>query len=91
MDGVEFSGLQQARTYKVNDPDAPGGKKDVAFESLAKGYEYGRTAVHISESEFNITKLETIKEFTILGFIEQRKVGGTVVHLCANFTKGPAV
>ncbi|TQW10412.1 Ku family DNA helicase [Cordyceps javanica] len=68
-DGVEFSAVKQARTYKVNAPDAPGGKKDVEFESLAKGFEYGRTAVHISESEHNITKLETVKSFSIVGFI----------------------
>ena len=74
MEGVELAGVKQARTYKVSDPKAPGGKKDVDFESLAKGYEYGRTAVHISESEHNITKLETNQEFTILGFMEQKKV-----------------
>lgn len=74
MEGIEFAAVKQARTYKVSDPKAPGGKKDVEFESLAKGYEYGRTAVHISESEHNITKLETTKEFTILGFMEQKKV-----------------
>ncbi|OAA73951.1 Spen like and like SPOC, protein [Cordyceps fumosorosea ARSEF 2679] len=68
-DGVEFSAVKQARTYKVNAPDAPGGKKDVEFEALAKGFEYGRTAVHISESEHNITKLETTKSFSIVGFI----------------------
>ncbi|KAF3059626.1 ATP-dependent DNA helicase II subunit 2 [Daldinia childiae] len=77
MEGVEFtsgfSAVKNARTYKVNDPDAPGGKRDVEFESLARGYEYGRTAVHISESEHNITKLETTKCFTILGFIHQEK------------------
>lgn len=74
MEGVEmtaagFSSVKQVRTYRVNDPGAPGGKKDVEFESLAKGYEYGRTVVHISESDFNITKLETKKSLTILGFI----------------------
>ncbi|KAI1384575.1 ATP-dependent DNA helicase II subunit 2 [Hypoxylon trugodes] len=77
MEGVEptstFSAVKNARTYKVNDPEAPGGKRDVEFESLAKGYEYGRTAVHISESEYNITKIETTKCFTILGFIHQEK------------------
>ncbi|KHN99599.1 ATP-dependent DNA helicase II subunit 2 [Metarhizium album ARSEF 1941] len=73
MDGVEFSAVRQARTYKVNDPDAPGGKRDVEFESLAKGYEYGRTAVYISESEHNITKLETEKSFSIVGFIPWSK------------------
>ncbi|KAJ4169970.1 ATP-dependent DNA helicase yku80 [Fusarium falciforme] len=69
MEGVEFSAVRQARSYKVNDPDAPGGKRDVEFEDLAKGFEYGRTAVHISESEHNITKIETQKSFSIVGFI----------------------
>ncbi|KAI1374544.1 ATP-dependent DNA helicase II subunit 2 [Hypoxylon crocopeplum] len=77
IEGMEptstFSAVKHARTYKVNDPEAPGGKRDVEFESLAKGYEYGRTAVHISESEYNITKIETTKCFTILGFINQEK------------------
>ncbi|KAG6038530.1 hypothetical protein E4U41_004123 [Claviceps citrina] len=73
MDGIEFSAVKQARTYKVNDPNAPGGKRDVEFESLAKGYEYGRTAVHISESEYNITKLETEKSFSIVGFVLREK------------------
>lgn len=72
-DGGEFAAVKNARTYKVNDPDAPGGKRDVEFDSLAKGYEYGRTAVHISEAEFNITKLETRKSFSIIGFIQQDK------------------
>ncbi|KAJ4229891.1 ATP-dependent DNA helicase yku80 [Fusarium solani] len=69
MEGVEFSAVRQARSYKVNDPDAPGGKRDVEFEDLAKGFEYGRTAVHISESEHNITKIEAQKSFSIVGFI----------------------
>jgi ATP-dependent DNA helicase 2 subunit 2 len=69
MSGGGFSGVTQARTYKVNDPDAPGGKRDVDSSELAKGYEYGRTVVHISESDWNVTKLETKKSFSILGFI----------------------
>ncbi|KAF7551605.1 hypothetical protein G7046_g7676 [Stylonectria norvegica] len=73
MEGVEFSAVKQARSYKVNDPDAPGGKRDVEFEALAKGFEYGRTAVHISESEHNITKIETKKSFSIIGFIPVHK------------------
>ncbi|KAK7428565.1 ATP-dependent DNA helicase yku80 [Neonectria magnoliae] len=73
MEGIEFSAVKQARSYKVNDPDAPGGKRDVEFEALAKGFEYGRTAVHISESEHNITKIETHKSFSIIGFIPWAK------------------
>jgi ATP-dependent DNA helicase 2 subunit 2 len=81
MEGVEFGSVKQARTYKVNDPSAPGGKKDVEFESLAKGYEYGRTAVYISEADKDITTLETKKQLTILGFIDQRKA---CIHLCSS-------
>ncbi|KAK2050363.1 Ku70/Ku80 N-terminal alpha/beta domain-containing protein [Colletotrichum somersetense] len=77
MEGVEstadFAAVRSARTYKVNDPNAPGGKRDVEFESLAKGYEYGRTAVAISESEWNVTRLETVKSFSIIGFIPCEK------------------
>ncbi|KAK3692529.1 SPOC like C-terminal domain-containing protein [Podospora appendiculata] len=69
MGGAEFSGVKQMRTYRVNDPDAPGGKRDVEFEELAKGYQYGRTVVPFSESDFSVTKLETKKDFTILGFV----------------------
>jgi ATP-dependent DNA helicase 2 subunit 2 len=77
MDGVE-SGLavvKTSRTYTVNDDSAPGGKRDVDRDELARGYEYGRTAVHIAESDENVTKLETVQSFTIVGFIPQEKVG----------------
>jgi len=50
------------------------GKREVTHEELAKGYEYGRTAVPISESEENVTRLETLMEFTIIGFIPWDKV-----------------
>ncbi|KAK4114134.1 SPOC domain-like protein [Canariomyces notabilis] len=69
MGGTEFSGVKYMRSYKVNDPDAPGGKRDVDFDDLAKGYQYGRTVVPFSESDMSITKLETKKSFTILGFV----------------------
>ncbi|KAK9795785.1 hypothetical protein SCARD494_04756 [Seiridium cardinale] len=72
-EGGEFAAVKSARTYKINYPGAPGGKKDVEFDSLAKGYQYGRTAVHISEAEFNITKLDTQKTFSIIGFVQQDK------------------
>jgi ATP-dependent DNA helicase 2 subunit 2 len=69
MGGTEFSGVKYMRSYKVNDPDAPGGKRDVDFDDLAKGYQYGRTVVPFSESDMSITKLETKRSFTILGFV----------------------
>ncbi|KAI0002821.1 SPOC domain-like protein [Xylariaceae sp. FL0662B] len=101
MQGVEpagsFAAVKHARTYKINDPEAPGGKRDVEFESLAKGYEYGRTAVHISESELNITKIETKKCFTIVGFIHQEKyepflnMGETCMTVAQRFNEAAAL
>jgi ATP-dependent DNA helicase 2 subunit 2 len=75
MSGTGLSGVQQMRNYKVNDPDAPGGKRDVEFSDLAKGYQYGRTVVPFSESDFSVIKLETKKEFAIVGFIPSHNVG----------------
>ena len=81
MGGTEFSGVKHMRTYRVKDSDAPGGKRDVDFEDLAKGYQYGRTVVPFSESDFTVTKLETKKSFTILGFIPFSSVSRAVPDL----------
>lgn len=72
-----LSSVRLARTYQVKDSDAPGGKRDVEQGALAKGYEYGRTAVHISESDESVTKLETKAGFDIVGFVETRNVSST--------------
>jgi len=74
MGSGDFSAVKTQRTYKVEDPDALGGKIDVSPDDLARGYEYGRTAVAISESEHNITQLETTKDFAIIGFVPFDKV-----------------
>lgn len=68
-DGNALSTVRNAYTYSVTDPTTPTGRRDVAREDLAKGYEYGRTAVPLSESDENITKLETDMSYSILGFI----------------------
>lgn len=75
-----LAAVKNARTYQVADEGAPGGKRDVELEELAKGYEYGRTAVHISESEFNVTQLETKPGLEIIGFVPQDKVSTGRVH-----------
>lgn len=64
-----LTAVRNSRTYQVVDENAPGGKRDVDFADLAKGYEYGRTAVHISESDENVTRLETEACLDIIGFI----------------------
>ncbi|OJD25492.1 hypothetical protein ACJ73_03141 [Blastomyces percursus] len=68
-----LTSVRNARTYQVNDGEAVGGKRDVERDELAKGYEYGRTAVHITESDENITKLETDAALEFIGFIPSDK------------------
>ena len=43
QDGL--AAVKNTRTYQVSDENAPGGKKDVEQDELAKGYAYGSTAV----------------------------------------------
>ncbi|KAF5865037.1 ATP-dependent DNA helicase II subunit 2 [Aspergillus alliaceus] len=62
--------VRSMRTYYVEDESAPGGKIDVERDDLAKGYEYGRTAVHISETDENVTILETYAGLELIGFIQ---------------------
>lgn len=73
-DGDNLATVRNAYTYSVVDPEAPSGKKDVPREDLAKGYEYGRTAVHISEADEAITKLNTEQSYEIIGFLPQENV-----------------
>ncbi|KAI4204200.1 MAG: hypothetical protein LQ350_001391 [Teloschistes chrysophthalmus] len=65
----DLSNVRSLRAYYVPDQIAPGGKKEVSRDDLAKGYEYGRTAVHISETDGNVTKLETQAALELIGFI----------------------
>lgn len=79
-DGNSLTSVRNARTYQVVDEEAPGGKRDVGRDDLAKGYEYGRTAVHISESDLNVTKLETQPGLEIIGFIPWSTVSVQSLH-----------
>lgn len=69
-----LTSVRNLRAYQIQDESAPGGKVDVERDELAKGYEYGRTAVHISEADENITKLETYAAMDLIGFIQSDKV-----------------
>lgn len=72
----DLASVRNTRTYQAIDENAPGGKRDVDRDDLARGYEYGRTAVHISESDENVTKLETQAALEIIGFIPWSSVRG---------------
>lgn len=65
--GGDLAAVKNSRSYNVKTTE--GVNKTVERDELAKGYEYGRTAVPISESDENVTKLETFADFTIIGFI----------------------
>ncbi|KAI9669246.1 MAG: ATP-dependent DNA helicase II subunit 2 [Trizodia sp. TS-e1964] len=62
--------VKNDRKYVVVDES---GKREVSRDELAKGYEYGRTAVHISQSDEAITKLETFPEMDLIGFVPKEK------------------
>ena len=64
-----LSTLSNARKYYVDDPAKREVKLEVDYEDLAKGYEYGRTAVPISDSDWQMLKFETKAGLEIIGFI----------------------
>lgn len=64
-----LTSVKYARTYTVNDENAPGGKRELERDSLARGYEYGRTAVPMEREDEHVTKLETFESFDIVGFV----------------------
>ena len=80
-----LAAVRNARSYQVEDDTAPGGKRDVTRDELAKGYEYGRTAVHISESDESIANLETTAVLEIVGFIPWSNVSAVVLYFQFSF------
>lgn len=71
---LDLAAVKNARTYQIVDPEAPGGKRDVELEELAKGYSYGSTAVPISESDRNVTNFETVPGLDVIGFVTREQV-----------------
>ncbi|KAL4952578.1 SPOC like C-terminal domain-containing protein [Aspergillus filifer] len=72
-EGSTLTSVRNLRTYQVDDESAPEKKIEIERDDLAKGYEYGRTAVHISETDENITTLETTAALELVGFIQVEK------------------
>ncbi|CAG8925094.1 unnamed protein product [Penicillium salamii] len=65
--------VRTSRTYQISDESAPGGNVDVERDELAKGYEYGRTAVAIDQSDESVTNLPTFAGLDLIGFIHEDK------------------
>ena len=74
QDSDSLTAVHPLYSYSIQNENAPDGRQTVPREELAKGYEYGRTVVPISESDLNITKLETDMAYEILGFIPAENV-----------------
>lgn len=72
MDG-QLSAVRSQRVYQVDNPEEPGQKMNVEPDELERGFEYGRTAVHISEADSNVVKLETQQSLELIGFISEDK------------------
>ncbi|GLA47312.1 ATP-dependent DNA helicase II subunit 2 [Aspergillus niger] len=70
QEGSSLVGVRNNRSYQIDDGTTEEGVRDVDREQLAKGYEYGRTLVPISETDENITTLETFAAIELLGFIQ---------------------
>lgn len=73
-EGGPLVNVRTSRTYHVADESAPGGKVDVERDDLAKGYEYGRTAVPINQTDENVTTLETFAGLELIGFVRNDQV-----------------
>jgi ATP-dependent DNA helicase 2 subunit 2 len=71
---ADLAAVKNARTYQVPDDDAPGGKRDVDQEELARGFNYGSTAVPIMESDKNVTDFESKQGIDIIGFVVKNEV-----------------
>ena len=83
-EGDTLTTVRNTRTYQITDESAPGGKVDVERDDLAKGYEYGRTAVHISQEDENVTTLETFAGLELIGFILNDQVSSILFKLTSH-------
>ena len=70
----DFANVKFEKGYEVKDESAPEGKRQVSRDDLAKGYEYGRTAVHISASDETVTQYEVNPCLEIVGFVPKDNV-----------------
>ncbi|KAF3022670.1 ATP-dependent DNA helicase II subunit 2 [Penicillium rubens] len=70
-EGDALASVRTSRTYQITDESAPGGKIDVERDDLAKGYEYGRTAVPIEQTDENVANLQTFAGMGLIGFVQK--------------------
>ncbi|KAF2850056.1 ATP-dependent DNA helicase-like protein II [Plenodomus tracheiphilus IPT5] len=82
---TDLSAVRNQRLYQIDKPEAPDGKATVELEELERGYEYGRTAVHISESDMNCVKMETEQSLQLVGFVKAEEFERYLLLSRSNF------
>jgi len=70
----DLAAVKNTRTYQVPDEEAPGGKRELEQEELARGFSYGSTVVPIEESDKNVTDFESKQGMDIIGFVVKDQV-----------------
>ncbi|THW44183.1 putative Ku family DNA helicase [Aureobasidium pullulans] len=65
----DLAAVKNTRTYQVPDEEAPGGKRELEQEELARGFSYGSTVVPIEESDKNVMDFESKQGMDIIGFV----------------------
>ncbi|KAF2503180.1 putative Ku family DNA helicase [Lophium mytilinum] len=68
-----LGGVKTQRVFQIQKEGETGSKIDVPQEELESGYAYGRTAVHIAETDKVILELDTLPSLDIIGFIPEDK------------------
>ena len=66
-----LTGVKTEKHYEILDGPRKGEK--VPQSQLEKGYEYGRTAVHISDSDRSLLDLDSKASLQVIGFVEWGK------------------
>jgi ATP-dependent DNA helicase 2 subunit 2 len=70
-EAIQGGNVTLQRTYKIK---REGEEVEVEKEELEKAYLYGRTIVNISDADQDVTKLETMAELSIVGFVDKAGV-----------------
>ena len=66
--------VHQTSVYSVKDDRARDGKRDINRDDLAKGFEYGRSVVHVEPSDESSLKFDTEAGLEIIGFVPRENV-----------------
>lgn len=81
----DLAAVKNTRTYQVPDEEAPGGKRELEQEELARGFSYGSTVVPIEESDKNVMDFESKQGMDIIGFVVKDQVKRIAARPCVHY------